>query len=117
TPHSPGAAVGAPNAIVAVGGVPAGAAPSARPRAFSWTRRVPGGVIAFTFAMMMPVGADGLRYFHAVPAPFVDQFEPEGAERSARPGRVWVVRMTRRPFAAGSIGGLVGTAPVPRSLS
>ena len=43
TPHCPGAAIGAPNAIVATGGVPAGAAPSARPRAFSFTRSVPAG--------------------------------------------------------------------------
>src|SRR5262245_43497389 len=92
TPHCPGAAIGAPNAIVARGGLPAGAAPSARPRAFSFTRSVPTGLIACTVALTMPLDADGLRYFHVVPAPFTDQFDPAGAVRSARMAPALVVR-------------------------
>src|SRR5262245_32045266 len=117
TPHCPGAAIGAPNAIVAAGGVPAGAAPSARPRAFNLTRSVPSGWIARTVALTIPFDADGLRYVHAVPPPFADQFEPAGAVRSARTTPALVVRMRRRPCAIRSIGGLVVTATVPRSLS
>src|SRR6185295_1707027 len=76
TPHCPGAAVGAPNAIVAAGGVPAGAAPSARPRAFTFTRSVPSGLIDCTLALRMPLDTNGSRYFHAVPARFIDHFDP-----------------------------------------
>src|SRR5262249_9385500 len=61
-PHCPGDAVGIPNAIDATGGVPAGAAPSARPRAFTCTFRVPGSLLVCTFALTMPLDADLSRY-------------------------------------------------------
>src|SRR4030095_7473198 len=79
TPHCPGAAIGTPHAIVATGEVPAGAAPSARPRAFSCTLSVPAGSIARTFAETMPLDADGLRYFHVVPGPVARPFQPARA--------------------------------------